>query len=155
MGRKGSRYTLEEKLFYIGLVREEGWACYAVQREYGVRHGQVQKWVERFEVYGVDGLKPRRTQRKYTEEFKLEVVHKYLAGNTSYSALARAYGIPSNGVIYQWVSLYTSGKSLQTTGRARPMKDGRKTTQMERIEIAQCIIANDYNYTKATDRFKV
>ncbi|MCR1926219.1 transposase, partial [Lactobacillus paracasei] len=25
MGRKGSRYTLEEKLFYIGLVREGGW----------------------------------------------------------------------------------------------------------------------------------
>ncbi|MGE9132246.1 helix-turn-helix domain-containing protein, partial [Lacticaseibacillus paracasei] len=37
MGRKGSRYTLEEKLFYIGLVREGGWAPWAVQREYGVR----------------------------------------------------------------------------------------------------------------------
>jgi transposase len=35
------------------------------------------------------------------------------------------------------------------------MKDGRKTTQMERIEIAQWIIANDYNYTKAADLFKV
>lgn len=35
------------------------------------------------------------------------------------------------------------------------MKDGRKTTQIERIEIAQWIIANDYNYTKAAERFEV
>jgi transposase-like protein len=88
MGRKGSRYTLEGKLFYIGLVREEGWACYVVQREYGVMHSQVQKWVERFEAAGVDILNPRRTQRKYTEEFKLEVVHKISCRHTSYPALA-------------------------------------------------------------------
>jgi transposase-like protein len=121
MGRKGSRYTLEEKLFYIGLVRESGWAPKAVQREYGVKDDQVRQWIERFMSDGVNGLRPRRTQQKYSQEFKLEVVQKYLAGNTSYPALAREYGIPSNSVIVQWVSLYTSGKSLQTTGRARPM----------------------------------
>ena len=74
MGRKGSRYTLEEKLFYIGLVCEGGWAPWAVQREYGVRHNQVRQWLERFEATGVDGLKPRSIHQKYTEEFKLEIV---------------------------------------------------------------------------------
>ncbi|POE38459.1 transposase, partial [Lacticaseibacillus paracasei] len=74
MGRKGSRYTLEEKLFYIGLVREGGWAPWAVQREYGVRHNQVRQWLERFEATGVDGLKPRSVHQKYAEEFKLEIV---------------------------------------------------------------------------------
>ncbi|WP_203664861.1 helix-turn-helix domain-containing protein [Lacticaseibacillus sp. 53-4] len=155
MGRKGSRYTLEEKLFCIGLVRDSGWAPKAVQRKYGVKDDQVRQWIERFTSDGVDGLKARRTQQMYSQKLKLEVVQNYLAGNTSYATLAREYGISNGGVIYQWVSLYTSGKSLLTTGRARPMKDGRKTTQMERIEIAQWIIANDYNYTKAAARFKV
>ena len=155
MGRKGSRYTLEEKLFYIGLVREGGWAPWAVQREYGVRHNQVRQWLERFEATGVDGLKPRSVHQKYAEEFKLEIVQKYLAGHTSYPVLAREYGIPDNSVIVRWVSLYTSGQPLQTTGRARPMKDGRKTTQIERIEIAQWTIANDYNYGAAMQQFKI
>lgn len=35
------------------------------------------------------------------------------------------------------------------------MRDGRKTTQVERVEIAQWAIANDYNYVEATKRFKV
>jgi transposase len=59
MGRKGSWYTLEEKRFYIGLVREKGWACRAVQREYGIKDTQVRQWIERFEASGVEGLKPR------------------------------------------------------------------------------------------------
>lgn len=40
MGRKGSRYTIKEKLFYIGLVTQ-GMAPNAVQRKYGVEHSQV------------------------------------------------------------------------------------------------------------------
>ncbi len=113
---------------------------------------QVRQWLERSEASGVDGLKPRSIHQKYTEAFKLEIVQKYLAGYMSYPALAQEYGIPDNSVIVQWGSLYTSGQSLQTTGRARPMKDGRKTTQIERIEITQWTIANDYNYGAAAQR---
>lgn len=155
MGRKGSRYTLEEKLFYIGLVQNEGWSSKAVQREYGVHHSQVTQWLERYDTVGMDGLKCKRTSQRYSQEFKLEVVQKYLDGNMSYPALAREYGISNGGVIYQWVSRYTSGKSLKATGRAKPMKNGRKTTQLERIEIAQWAIANDYNYVEATQHFQV
>lgn len=35
------------------------------------------------------------------------------------------------------------------------MKDGRKTTQVERIEIAQWTIANELNYVEATKHFNV
>lgn len=35
------------------------------------------------------------------------------------------------------------------------MKDGRKTTQVERVEIAQWVIANEMNYTAATTQFNV
>lgn len=155
MGRIGSRYTPEEKLFYIGLVNEGGWSSQAVERIHGIDHHQVNQWLNRYAADGVDGLKSRHTHKKYSHEFKLEVVQKYLAGNTSFRQLAVAYGIPAKTVIGQWVSLYTSGKSLQATGRAKPMKDGRKTTQLERIEIAQWTIANEHNYVAATQQFNV
>lgn len=154
MGRKGSRYTLDEKLFYIGLV-QDGQSASSIRRLYGVHDSQVQQWIERYESDGVDGLKPRRTNRTYSQAFKLEVVMKYNAGNTSYPQLAREYGISNVAVIYQWVSLYNSGKLLKATRRATPMKDGRKTTHAERIEIAQWTIANELNYVEATKHFDV
>ncbi len=48
MGRKGSRYSLEEKLFYIGLVRD-GVSATSIHREYGVHHSQVAQWIMRYD----------------------------------------------------------------------------------------------------------
>lgn len=154
MGRKGSRYTLDEKLFYIGLV-QKGQSANSIHRQYGVHDSQIQQWLERYESDGVDGLKRKRTNRVYSQEFKLEVVQKYLGGSTSYPKLAREFGIPNSGVIVQWVFLYNGGKLLKSARRAAPMKDGRKTTQAERIEIAQWTIANELNYVEATKHFDV
>lgn len=55
MGRKGSRYTIEKKLFYIGLVTQ-GMTPYAVQRKYGIEHGQVNRWVKRLRLSAIKNL---------------------------------------------------------------------------------------------------
>ena len=55
MGRKGSRYTIEKKLFYIGLVTQ-GMIPYAVQRKYGIEHGQVNRWVKRLRLSAIKDL---------------------------------------------------------------------------------------------------
>jgi transposase-like protein len=47
MGRKGSRYTLDEKLFYIGLV-QKGQSANSIHRQYGVHDSQIQQWLERY-----------------------------------------------------------------------------------------------------------
>lgn len=153
MGRKGTRYSEEDKLFYIKLV-QDGMSANAIEREYGVKRDQVLQWVERFNTGGIDALR-RRPQRTYTPELMLEVVQAYLAGGTSYPQLARQYNIPNNSVIFQWVKRYTSGKSLKTTRRTTRMKNGRKTEQVERIEIAQWVIANEMDYVGATTHFNV
>lgn len=153
MGRKGSRYNIEEKLYYIHLV-EQGQTAFGIERLYGIKHDQVKQWVERYQIAGLDGLKRRQT-RQYAPELKRKVVDLYLAGHTSYSQLADQFDIPNISVIYQWVKLYTSGKSLNTARGPRAMNTGRKTTQKERIEIAQWVIANDLDYNGGTQRFKV
>ncbi len=153
MGRKGSRYSLEDKLSYIQLV-EQGMSARQIQRQYGVKDDQVRQWVQRFQADGIAGLKRRKIHR-YSPEFKQKLVELYLAGNTSYPQLASQFDIPNSSIIYQWVNLYTSGKSLTTTRRFRPMKSGRKTTQIERIEIVQWVIANELDYNGATKKFAV
>ncbi len=116
---------------------------------------KVAQWIERYNTGGVDSLRDRHQQHVYSKELILEVVQAYLAGGTSYSRLARQYDISNNSVVYQWVKRYTSGKSLTATRRTTPMKDGWKTEQVERIEIAQWVIANEMNYVAVTTQFNV
>ena len=92
MGRKGSRYTIKEKLFYIGLVTQ-GMAPNAVQRKYGVEHSQVSRWVKRYGLQGIDGLR-HRLMGKYPSELKLKIVLEYLEGHSSYPRLCDKYNIP-------------------------------------------------------------
>lgn len=132
---------------------ESGTSPSSVGTSFNIKDDQIIQWVERYHRLGTKGLERAKT-RHYPTELKLEIIKKYLAGNTSYPQLAREYQIPNCGIIYQWVNRYTSGKSLITTRRS-VMKDGRKTTQLERIEIAQWIIANDMDYAGATRKFKV
>jgi len=153
MGRKGSRYTVEEKLFYIGLILNQGASYRAVQRQYGVKNGQIKQWVDRYQADGIEGLKQRSPQ-KYTQEFKLKLVQIYLEGKTSYPQLAKRFNVPNVSIIYQWVNLYTSGKLPKTTRRPSPMSS-RKTTMLERIEIVQWIIENDLDYIQASRRFHI
>lgn len=153
MGRKGSRYTLKEKLACISLV-EQGITPNAVGTQYNIKGEQIQQWVQRYHKDGEAGLK-RAWPHRYPTELKLEIVQKYLTRHTSYPQLAREYQIPNVAVIYQWVTRYTSGKSLETTRGKNDMRDGRKTTQLERIEIAQWVIANDLDYVGAIKKFNV
>lgn len=68
MGKKGSRHTIEKKLFYIGLV-VQGMAPYAIQRQYGIAHSQVSQWVKNYKLRGINGLRPR-SMRKYPSNLK-------------------------------------------------------------------------------------
>lgn len=152
MGRKGSRYSIEKKLFYIGLV-VQGMAPNAIQRKYGVEHSQVSRWVKNFRLQGIDGLR-HRSMGKYPSDLKLKIVLEYLEGHTSYPRLCDKYNIPNVSTIYQWVHQYTSGKQLITRS-VKPVKNGRKTTQLERVEIVQWIIANDMDYSRAMSKYNV
>lgn len=153
MGRKGSRYSLEEKLKIVKLVLEENISSYRIQLIYGIQRGQVKAWVSSYQKSGLDGLK-RRPFGRYSADFKLKIVHEYLQGNTSFPRLCQKYDISNSSVIYQWVNGYTSGKSL-TTRSPKAMRKGRKTSFKERVEIAQWIIAHEQNYQAAVTQFNI
>ena len=85
------------------------------------------------------------------------VIKEHIQNNISFRMLATKYGLRSDGMVANWFRDYTIGKKTypNRNQRNRRMKDGRKTTQLERIEIAQWAIANDYAYHEAAERFNV
>lgn len=108
MGRKGSRYTIEEKLFCIGLVNQSKGPAF-IQRVYGIKDDQVRRWEKRYKSQGIDGLQCH-PNKKYTNDFKLKRVLEYLNGYTSCPRLCDKYDIPNVGPVIQSVHQYTSGK---------------------------------------------
>ncbi|WP_205571047.1 helix-turn-helix domain-containing protein, partial [Paenibacillus aceti] len=66
--------------------------------------------------------------------------------------------ISSKSVLTRWISKYTSGEEMKPTRKGKGlshMNKGRKTTLQERIEIAQYTIANDFDYQKSIEKYKV
>ncbi|NME43183.1 transposase [Lactobacillus agilis] len=153
MAHKGYRYTLDEKLRYIKLVKK-GATTIAVEKEYGVDHHNLNRWLERYDEHGIDGLLPRPVKR-YSTEFKMLVVKKHLAG-ASLGQLRQDYDISNEGVIQRWVNLHSDGKRLKTKkNKKAPGKQSRKTTLAERLEIVNWTIDNHYNYNLAVEHFNV
>lgn len=151
MAQKGYRYTIDEKLHYIKLVKN-GATTIAVEKEYGVDHHNLNRWLERYEEHGVDGLLPRPVKR-YSTEFKMLVVKKHLEG-VSLGQLRQEYDISNEGVIQRWVNLYSDGQHLKIAGNKKIKgKLSRKTTLDERVEIVNWTIDNHYNL--AVERFNV
>lgn len=47
-----------------------------------------------------------RINKKYSKNFKIKVVRKYLEGNTSLTEIAKEFQIASKTQVYEWVKKY-------------------------------------------------
>ena len=92
----------------------------------------------------------------YTEELKAAAVREYLDGKGSLNEIAAKYGLRSSRQLYDWIKVYNSGRdfSHKMSGGSR-MKQGRETTQEERIAIAKDCIENGSNYGETAIKYKV
>jgi len=70
--------------------------------------------------------------------------------------LTKKYGISDPYVLRSWIKSYTSGKELKATSKGmRRMKQGRKTTFEERIEIVNFTLAHEKDYQGAVEKYGV
>ncbi len=91
-----------------------------------------------------------KSQKKYTEEFKQQIVELYNAGGTSYPKLEREYGV-SKATISGWVKQLSkveiSGKEKITL---KEFKVLRKENQRLKIENEILKKAHNFCYAKTT-----
>ncbi len=64
----------------------------------------LQNWVKAYKEFGDTGLKRSRQHKKYTFEFKLNVVELYLTNEVSYQELALSVGMNNPALITKWVN---------------------------------------------------
>lgn len=152
-----SSYSIEQKLWAIEQVLVHKHSIYRTAQSLGSSRKTVMDWVDRYQHFGIADFVERRCNHMYPKELKENAVRDYLAGNGSQFAICQKYGIRSRCVLQKWIQLYNDSQELKSTGTGRMiiMKQGRKTTYQERIEIVQYCIEHEMNYNGTAKKYEV
>ena len=117
----------------------------------------AKEWIRNYESEGVSAFLPHKN-KAYNPEIKRSAVESYLAGEGSLSEICKRYGIRSKRTLLNWIKVYNGGgdlSSVKHSGGGSYMKQGRETTQAERIEIAKACIASGKNYGEIALKYQV
>ena len=109
-------------------------------REAGVNQKTLRRWIARYESEGAAGFLPQERNRVYGPELKIQVVMDYLSGKGSTLELSKRYKISDPCLVEARIKKYNAHGdfySVKFSGGGSYMKQGRDTTQEERIQIAK------------------
>lgn len=84
---------------------EAGWASHAVAHRLDVKRDPVRRLHQRWLVRGSGALVTEPTQRVFSFEVKLEIVLRFLAGETKID-LAREFDLSSPNMVATWARKY-------------------------------------------------
>ena len=154
-----SKLTDEERISAVQEYLNGEGSYRSIARKYGVDHKLLRVLVGRAQTEGIESIKIRPVNRKYTVETKLAAVQEYLAGKGSQLDICKKYHITDNNILIQWIKCYNNGKDFKKerrrSERGITMKKGRKTTQEERIEIVAFCIENGKDYGLTMEKYGV
>jgi len=124
----------------------------------GVDLKTIYHWLARYEAEGESGFMAYSRNRVYTPEAKLNAVRDYLSGKGSQLEICKKYKIRNTHCLREWIKLYNAHgdfSSRKYSGGGSYMKQGRTTTQEERVQIANECIASGKNYGEIAQKYQV
>lgn len=127
-------------------------------RQAGVVPDVITDWARIYRQEGALGLAPGKKNRIYSSELKKQAVLEYLSGGCSQHAICKRYQIRSRKQLRCWIKMYNDHgefNSVKRSGGGSYMKQGRNTTQEERIQIAKDCIASGKNYGEMALKYTV
>ena len=113
-------YEFKKKVVEEYLEGEHGYR-YLAKKYQMPTDSLIEKWVKAYKVLGDDGLKPHKSKR-YTFQFKLDMVESYLASGMSIQEFALSVGMSDPSTISSWINSYQTGGS----NALRPKSERRK-----------------------------
>ena len=139
------KLTLEDKIKIIEL-RKKGLGYETIAKKFKVKHSLIQKIWYVYELHGIEGIKHPSKNRKYSVEFKLEIIKRVYKGETK-TRLAAEYNLPGAGTIFSWMKKYEElgyngleGKQGRPQGRLNILtKEEKKNTPLTNDEREELI----------------
>lgn len=150
------KVTPEERIGAAKACAEGRMSSREVARRLDVDEAQVREWVFRYKSHGAEAFQKQERNTIYSGELKVQAVREYIAGNLSQREIAAKYGLRSTSQIRDWIKVYNSGRNFEhrMSGGSR-MKQGRETTQEERIAIVRDCLENGSNFGAAAIKYNV
>ena len=124
----------------------EGASITMLRHEFGLSKSTVKAWRERIDQGGVEAIDRPRKNSRYTQEFKVEVVEAFLAGEGDYKELASRFGVRNSAQIRDWVKRYLEGGedalARRASGRRKKVEEGPETLEQRcaRLEMENEIL---------------
>ena len=150
------KITVEEKVKIVRDYLEKRISASEAARKGGVDFNTVKTWISIYENEGVSGFTYGK-DKVYSAELKETAVIEYLRGGSSQQEIAKKYGIRGTCSLRRWLKVYNAHGGLNSVKRSGGsyMKQGRETTQEERIEIVKDCLASGKNYGETAIKHKV
>ena len=153
---KREKVTVEERITTAKMCAEGKISQSEAARRLEVHKSTVQEWVARYQNGGPLAFAKQEHNSIYPESIKRMAVEEYLAGNGSLIQISAKYGLRSKTQLRAWIKVYNSGKDFKhKMSGGSHMKQGRETTQEERIAIAKECIETGNNYGEIAVKYNV
>ena len=150
------KVTAEERIEAAKACVEGRMSQSEAARQLGVDWIRIHEWVARYKSQGEMAFRKQEHNTVYSEELKSAAVKEYLSGKGSQTEIAAKYGLRSNRQLRDWIKWYNSGRDFghKMSGGSR-MKQGRETTQEERIAIVKDCLENGSNIGETAVKYSV
>ena len=150
------KVTAEERIEVAKACVEGRMSQSEAARQLGVDWIRIHEWVARYKSQGEMAFRKQEHNTVYSEELKSAAVKEYLSGKGSQTEIAAKYGLRSNRQLRNWIKWYNSGRDFghKMSGGSR-MKQGRETTQEERIAIVKDCLENGSNFGEMAIKYNV
>lgn len=152
------KLKVEEKIDLIRRCQTGEMGKTEASRIAGVDLKTIYHWLARYEAEGESGFMAYSRNRVYTPEAKLNAVRDYLSGKGSQLEICKKYKIRNTHCLQGWIKVYNAHgdfSSRKYSGGGSYMKQGRATTQEERVQIAKECIASGKNYGEIAQKYQV
>ena len=131
-----SKISNEIRLEAVQRVVEDGMSISASARLAGVHKSMLQEWVMQYREHGAEGvIKQDRKQKKYTGEFKIEVVEYAHTNHLSAGAASAHFGLSTKSLFLKWERIYyeEGPQALLEEHRGRASKMGKNVGRKRKL----------------------
>lgn len=134
------KYSYEFKLKIVQEYLNGTLGYTLLSKKYNISSkSQLQKWVNQYKKYGKEGLKTKKRNKKYTLNFKLDVLRFKQDTGASYKDTANAFGIGEPSIVANWKRQYVQEGAQglnKPQGRppkmSKPNKDKKKPDRINK-----------------------
>lgn len=151
------KLSTEEKIWIVQRYLRGEISVSGAAKMAGIDGETFRSWARNYEADGADAFLPHKN-RTYSPELKRQAVEDYLSGGGSLNDFCKKYHLRSKTQLQTWIQVHNANgdfNSVKHSGGGSYMKQGRDTTQEERIQIAKDCLASGKNYGEMALKYRV